>query len=436
MAETRQVVVETVQVTKIFRDFWMRPKAKALDNVDLQVSRGEVFGLLGPNGSGKSTLVKILLGLLFPTSGRAAVFGRDPRNIAVKDRIGYMPEESYLYRYLNAEETLNFYGRLFNLPRRERRHRTDLLLDMVGLERQRKRPIVEYSKGMARRIGLAQALINDPDLVFLDEPTTGLDPIGTRSIKDLISELKERGKTVFLCSHLLADVEDVCDRVAILYGGKVQRLGNVDDLLTVKAQTQITTEQLSAETINKLTSLIREMEGSHKELKVTSPRDRLESFFLRVVEEARAANIETAGTTVGSSAGVFFAGIEREEKADSILDELLAHQEELAPDAEKESAAGQRAQQEAVVIPASPPETDKSKEIIGDLLATAGSATTPADAEDAETGRTDTAAVLPAGGPSEQGPTTEDVLRGLLGSEKEQKGLDDDKESASGQLEK
>ena len=190
MAEERQVVVETVQLTKLFRDFWMRPKVKALDRVEFQVFRGEIFGLLGPNGSGKSTLLKILLGLLFPTQGRAAVFGRDPRNLAIKDRIGFMPEESYLYRYLNAEETLDFYGRLFNLPAAERRHRVELLLEMVGLTHQRKRPIVEYSKGMARRIGLAQALINDPDLIFLDEPTTGLDPTGTREIKDLILELR------------------------------------------------------------------------------------------------------------------------------------------------------------------------------------------------------------------------------------------------------
>ena len=157
-----------------------------------------------------------------------------------------MPEESYLYRYLNAEETLDFYGRLFNLPRAERRHRVELLLEMVGLTHQRKRPIVEYSKGMARRIGLAQALINDPDLVFLDEPTTGLDPTGTREIKDLILELRRRGKTVLLCSHLLADVEDVCDRVAILYGGRLRRLGSVEELLSLRAKTQITTDRLNA----------------------------------------------------------------------------------------------------------------------------------------------------------------------------------------------
>jgi len=139
------VVLETAQLTKTFRDFWMRPKVKAVDRVDLQVYRGEVFALLGPNGSGKSTLIKILLGLLFPTQGRAAIFGRDPRNLAIKDRIGYMPEESYLYRYLNAEETLDFYGRLFNLPPHERKHRVELLLEMVGLTHQRKRPVVEYS---------------------------------------------------------------------------------------------------------------------------------------------------------------------------------------------------------------------------------------------------------------------------------------------------
>src|SRR5208337_2793784 len=214
-------------------------------------------------------------------------------NITIKDRIGFMPEESYLYRYLNAEETLNFYGRLFNLPGAERRHRVELLLDMVGLTPQRKCPVVEYSKGMARRIGLAQALINDPDLVFLDEPTTGLDPTGTREIKDLIVELKRRGKTVLLCSHLLADVEDVCDRVAILYGARLRRLGSVDDLLSVRAKTQITSDRLKQETISAVVKLIHGLEGPDAEISVQAPRDRLENFFLRVVEEAREARLQT-----------------------------------------------------------------------------------------------------------------------------------------------
>jgi len=403
VAVQRQIVVETVQLTKIFRDFWMRPKVKALDKVDLQIHRGEIFGLLGPNGSGKSTLVKLLLGLLFPTSGRAAVFGRDPRNIKTKDRIGYMPEESYLYRYLNAEETLNFYGRLFNLPRAERRHRVNLLLDMVGLARQRKRPIVEYSKGMARRIGLAQALINDPDLVFLDEPTTGLDPIGTREIKDLILELRRRGKTVFLCSHLLADVEDVCDRIAVLYGGRVRRLGSVDKLLTVRAMTQITSEKLNPETLNRIRGVIRELEGESKEVTIGAPRDRLENFFLRVVEEARAVQLETAGTTPGTGAAAFFAGIERGDQAERFLEELLAAPEIKEVQLEREKQ---------IVVPAAQRESEERKAVLESLVKQpALAADTPAEEAEAAD---ESQVVLQAGqqGPAE--PTTQEVLDSLL----------------------
>ena len=407
MGEQRQVVVETIQVTKIFRDFWMRPKVKALDNVDLQIHRGEIFGLLGPNGSGKSTLVKILLGLLFPTTGRAAVFGRDPRNIKLKDRIGYMPEESYLYRYLNAEETLDFYGRLFNLPRRERRHRTGLLLDMVGLTRQRKRPIVEYSKGMARRIGLAQALINDPDVVFLDEPTTGLDPIGTREIKDLLLELKRRGKTVFLCSHLLADVEDVCDRIAILYGGRVRRLGDVDKLLRLRAMTQITTEELRPKTVDRICGVIRELEGDAKEVTVEAPRDRLETFFLRVVEEARAAQLETAGTTPGTGAAAFFSGIEREERAERVLEDLLKAPEVTEAPVERKAP---------VVLLGAEREPGADQGMLKSLVVEAKAAPEPGrEPPERETSPEEAPVVLPASEEGPSGATARDVLDGLLG---------------------
>jgi len=427
VAEERQVVIETVQLTKIFRDFWMRPKVKALDTVDLQVYRGEIFGLLGPNGSGKSTLVKILLGLLFPTSGRAAMFGRDPRNIRIKDRIGYMPEESYLYRFLNAEETLNFYGRLFNLPARERQHRVQLLLDMVGLTRQRKRPIVEYSKGMARRIGLAQALINDPDIVVLDEPTTGLDPIGTREIKDLILELRERGKTVLLCSHLLADVEDVCDRVGILYGGRVRRLGNIDSLLRVGSQTQITSDQLAPETITQIRNLIGKLEGSTTQVDVEAPRDRLESFFLRVIEEARSARLETAGTTTGTGAASFFSGIEREDKAEKILSDLLKSSEvvEIV-----------REEGRPVVVPAGPEEPSVDEVLLTSLVEASddGSAASPKTRTPFELDDEGDkpSVVIPASRESVTGPTTQQVLDDLLGgpTSNEAKAEDENGDSA------
>ena len=172
-----EVVVSIRGLTKVFRDFWGRPKARAVDNVDFDVRQGEVFGLLGPNGSGKSTTVKLMLGLLYPTKGHIEVFGHSPRHVATKSRIGYLPEESYLYRYLNSHETLDFFGNLFRLPKGDRENRSAQLLEMVGLSQTRTRAVGEFSKGMQRRIGLAQALINDPDLIILDEPTSGLGGI-------------------------------------------------------------------------------------------------------------------------------------------------------------------------------------------------------------------------------------------------------------------
>src|SRR5690242_7899696 len=245
--------VHTEHLTKIYKDFWGRDKVRALDDLNLTVERGEVFGLLGPNGSGKSTTIKLLLGLIFATRGQAWVLGHPAGSSAINEKIGFLPEESYLYRFLNGEETLYFYGRLFKIPRKTLKRRVPELLDIVGLdEKARKRKLREYSKGMARRIGLAQALINDPDLILLDEPTTGLDPIGTREMKDLIVSLKQQGKTVILCSHLLADVQDVCDRITILFKGKMQTLGDVRDLLQVKDITQIEAKGLSAGQIDEV----------------------------------------------------------------------------------------------------------------------------------------------------------------------------------------
>ena len=220
-----EVVIETRNLTKVYRDFWGRQKVRALNALDLEVRRGEIFGLLGPNGSGKTTTIKLLLGLLFPTSGQPLIFGRDATDVKKNERIGYLPEESYLYRFLNAEETLDFYGRLFNMSRAVRRQRTFELIDLVGLTQARRRQLKEYSKGMVRRIGLAQALINDPELILLDEPTTGLDPIGIREMKDLILRLRDEGKTILMCSHRLDDVQDICDRIAILHQGDLKELG-------------------------------------------------------------------------------------------------------------------------------------------------------------------------------------------------------------------
>src|SRR5271154_231348 len=227
----KDTVVETRKLTKIYRDFWGREKKVALRALNMEVYRGEIFGLLGPNGSGKTTTIKLLLGLLFPTDGDALVFGMPSGEVRKNERIGYLPEESYLYRFLNAEETLDFYGRLFQLDPAERKKRAATLIDIVGLNADKKRNLREYSKGMRQRIGLAQALINDPELVILDEPTSGLDPEGTRWMKNLIIDLRNHGKTILMCSHRLEDVQDICDRIAILNLGELQKLGSVRALL-------------------------------------------------------------------------------------------------------------------------------------------------------------------------------------------------------------
>jgi ABC-2 type transport system ATP-binding protein len=252
----------------------------------LEVRRGEIFGLLGPNGSGKTTTIKLVLGLLFPTSGRALVFGKDASDVAKNERIGYLPEESYLYKFLNAEETLDFYGRLFDMPASLRKQRIEELIDMVGLQWARRRQLKEYSKGMTRRIGLAQALINDPELIVLDEPTTGLDPIGTREMKDLILRLREEGKTVLMCSHLLADVQDVCDRIAILYQGELKELGRVDRLLTVQDVTQIQARGLSEAAKREIRQVIERNGGNL--LSMDNPTTTLEDLFLNIVRDSEA----------------------------------------------------------------------------------------------------------------------------------------------------
>lgn len=291
-------VVQTAGLCKTFRDFWKRPRVEAVKDLNLEIRPGEIFGLLGPNGSGKTTTIKMLLGLLYPTKGRISVFGRPPTDVAVKSRIGFLPEESYLYRFLVAHETLDFFGRLFHLPARVRKDRTERLLDMVGLRHEAKRRIGEYSKGMARRIGLAQALINDPEFLILDEPTSGLDPIGARQIKDVIRELGRKGKTILLSSHILSDVEDVCDRVTIMYGGQELDKGQLSDLLTQKDETQITTPALPNSTVQQVRDLVRRLE-SKEVLGVTHPRVRLEDHFLEVIERAQAANVRTSGARKG-----------------------------------------------------------------------------------------------------------------------------------------
>ena len=320
MENNYEPIVQAVGLTKMFRDFWNRPKARAVNGIDFEVRPGEVVGLLGPNGSGKSTTVKMLLGLLYPTGGKLTVFGRSPRAVETKREIGYLPEESYLYKFLTAEETLDFFGSLFNLSAADRKQRIDQLLEMVGLAHARRRRVGEFSKGMARRIGLAQAMINDPAFLILDEPTSGLDPLGCREVKDLILALKKRGKTVLITSHLLSDVEDICDRVIILYGGKVRAEGALDDLLAVNNETRIMTPTLPKPAMDQLLNILRaNLDG--EEFRIDHPRRTLEEFFLDVIATAKRESVETSGVV---SSGKIAEYLAPDADKNTVLENLLA----------------------------------------------------------------------------------------------------------------
>jgi ABC-2 type transport system ATP-binding protein len=392
-----EYAIETISLTKIFSDWWGRAKVRAVDDLNLQVQSNEVFGLLGPNGSGKTTTIKMLLGLLHPTKGHALILGGDATHPKINARIGFLPEESYLYRFLNARETLDFYGRLFGLEPKIRQMRIEALLDMVGLTAVAGRPVGTYSKGMARRIGLAQALINDPDLLILDEPTTGLDPIGTRQIKDLIIRLSERGKTILLCSHLLGDVEDVCHRIAILYGGKVQAQGQVKDLLQKTNKRQIVTDAVSDGVIERIKSLLN---AEHAQYEVTAPMERLEAFFINTVAEAQRQSRPTSGAVSTTQIGDFLQG---GKTTDAVLNKLVSAP--VSPEKTKKASKAEKTK---------PVETAKPDKTVLDSLTTTNVnlKATPAG---------DTATAKPTKGPKEtEAPKVEegvkkDVLNALLG---------------------
>lgn len=315
------------QLTKIFKDFWMRDRARAVDGITFEIRRGEIFGLLGPNGSGKSTTIKMVLGLLKKSSGRLAVFGKSPHDVSIKKRIGYLPEESYLYPFLNARETLDYYAKLFRLEYKVRQRRIDELLDMVGLSAVQHRQVREYSKGMQRRIGLAQALINDPEFLILDEPTTGLDPIGTRQVKDLIVTLGQRGKTILLSSHLLTDVEDVVDRMVILYGGKVRQAGTCEELLSRRTASIIETEALDEETIEEIRGVLARR--SRQISRISAPRQKLEELFVEIVEQAKRDRLATSGAQHGGTTASFLRdGATPAATAEKLIDQLVAQSEQ------------------------------------------------------------------------------------------------------------
>jgi ABC-2 type transport system ATP-binding protein len=278
------LVVRAEGLTRVFHDFWGRPRVTAVAGLNLSLQRGEVVGLLGPNGAGKSTTVKLLLGLLRPTAGSIEVLGRPPRDVAAKERVGYLPEESYLWPFLTGAETLAFFARLFD--RGAPPERVAELLETVGLSGAADRRVGEYSKGMQRRVGLAQALINDPDLVILDEPTSGLDPLGRRDVKAIIAELAARGKTVLLCSHLLAEVEDVCHRVVILVDGRAVAGGALGELLAEPGRARLDLPAVDEPTAVRLLNTVREVIGEG-DVHLQTPQRSLESYFLEVIARAR-----------------------------------------------------------------------------------------------------------------------------------------------------
>jgi ABC-2 type transport system ATP-binding protein len=283
-----EAAVLTEGLTKVYPGFWNNQKVAALTQLNLRVERGEIYGLLGPNGSGKTTTIKLLLGLINATEGRAKVLGRPSGDQFARRRIGYLPEETYLYRFLNAYQTLDFYARIFAMNRAQRVRAIDFYLDFVGLDPAvRKRQLRTYSKGQARRLGLAQALLNDPDLVILDEPTSGLDPIGTLEMKDLILRLKQAGKTVLLSSHQLADVEDVCDRVGILYRGQMEVEGAVEELLEVKDVFRLEARNVPETVQARLVEVVTQ--GGASEIRTGRQRSRLEDLFKRLVTQKRQA---------------------------------------------------------------------------------------------------------------------------------------------------
>lgn len=272
--------VEIRHLVKEFRLPGHRMPLRAVDDVSITIGAGEVYGLIGPNGSGKSTTMKALLGLVAPTAGRCRIFGADSLMVDSRQNVGFLPENPYFYKHLTGAETLRFYGKLCGLRGPSLERKVAELLELVDLTGARKRRLGGYSKGMLQRIGLAQALVQEPKLVILDEPTAGVDPIGSRQIRDLILALKERGITVFLCSHLLEQVQEVCDRVGIIYRGRMVKEGALEDLLAIEDQTELILRDASPELLGKVRELV-EAEGRATLVRTGRPRTTLERIFLQ-----------------------------------------------------------------------------------------------------------------------------------------------------------
>jgi ABC-2 type transport system ATP-binding protein len=276
--------VEIRDLVKDFRTSFRRKPLRAVDGVSIRIMPGEVYGLIGPNGSGKSTTMKALLGLVAPTSGNCAIFGKDSLKVDSRNEVGFLPENPYFYKHLSGAETLRFYGRLCGIGGKQLAERVNELLALVDLEDARDRHIGGYSKGMLQRIGLAQALIQEPRLVILDEPTAGVDPVGSRQIRDLILKLRERGITVFLCSHLLEQVQEVCDHVGIIFRGKMIREGRLEDLISIEDQTDIVLKDATPELLARIAELVSKTPGTSI-VRTGKPRTTLERLFLREIRE-------------------------------------------------------------------------------------------------------------------------------------------------------
>lgn len=270
-------------VTKIFPIPFKREKLVAVNNLSLEVAPGQVYGLLGPNGSGKSTTMKIVLGLVKPSSGHTEIFGRDSRLVESREDVGFLPENPYFYKYLTGEETLLFFGKLCGLSGKRLRERAQELLALVGLENAADRRLGGYSKGMLQRIGLAQALVQEPRLLVLDEPTAGVDPAGSREIRDLILRFKEQGLTVLLCSHLLSQVQEICDRIGILHRGNLVREGRLEDLISIEDQTEFILENAPPELLSEFEAKVAAAGG--KVIERRKPQTTLERYFLEVTSE-------------------------------------------------------------------------------------------------------------------------------------------------------
>ena len=270
-------------LTKIYPIPFKREKVTAVKDLSLAVEPGQVYGLLGPNGSGKSTTMKIVLGLVTPTAGKTEIFGRDSRTVESREDVGFLPENPYFYKFLTGSETLHFYGKICGLSGAKLRERTRELLSLVGLENAADRRIGGYSKGMLQRIGLAQAMVQEPRLLVLDEPTAGVDPAGSREIRDLILDFKKRGITVLLCSHLLGQVQEICDRIGILHQGVLVREGKLDELISIESQTELILENATPELLAEIQAAVAKSKARVVEQR--KPQTTLERYFLEVTRK-------------------------------------------------------------------------------------------------------------------------------------------------------